>query len=76
HFILPDGGVDNTIGTRNYKWTYWGSRTSDSFLPALERMGALEGNPAFSEVKYHYYDLLRECTFDGLLYGGPDYRKH
>lgn len=76
HFILPDGGIDNSIGTRNYKWTYWGSRTSDSFLSALERMAVLENDPAFAEVKYHYLELLCSCTNDGLLYGGPDYYRH
>ena len=34
YFMLPDGGWDNSFGTRNYKWTYWGSRTSDGVLPA------------------------------------------
>lgn len=28
-FMLPDGAWDNSWGTRNFKWTYWGSRTSD-----------------------------------------------
>ena len=28
-FLLPDGGIDNSFGTRHNKWTYWGSRTSD-----------------------------------------------
>ncbi|HTL06939.1 MAG TPA: hypothetical protein VL307_01735, partial [Chitinophagaceae bacterium] len=28
-FMLPDGAWDNSWGTRNYKWTYWGSRTTD-----------------------------------------------
>lgn len=72
-FILPDGGIDNSFGTRNYKWTYWGSRTSDSFLHAFERMAKSEQEPAFAEVKYHYYRLLLACTGNGLLYGGPDY---
>ena len=26
---LPDGAWDNSFGTRNYKWSYRGSRTSD-----------------------------------------------
>lgn len=28
-FMLPDGAWDNSWGTRNFKWTYWDSRTSD-----------------------------------------------
>ena len=30
-FMLPDGAWDNSWGTRNFKWTYWGSRTSDGY---------------------------------------------
>lgn len=36
-FLLPDGAIDNSFGTRHNKWTYWGSRTSDG---ALEGAGA------------------------------------
>ena len=31
-FFLEDGGWDNSFGTRNFKWSYWGSRTSDGCL--------------------------------------------
>lgn len=31
-FMLPDGAWDNSWGTRNFKWTYWGGRTSDGFM--------------------------------------------
>ena len=43
-FMLPDGGWDNSWGTRNYKWTWWGSRTSDGCQPAypgLSRVSVL-----------------------------------
>ena len=33
-FLLPDGGWDNSWGTRNFKWTWWGSRTADGCQPA------------------------------------------
>lgn len=29
-FMLPDGAWDNSWGTRSFKWTYWGGRTSKS----------------------------------------------
>jgi hypothetical protein len=25
-FMLHDGAWDNSWGTRNFKWTYWGNR--------------------------------------------------
>ena len=31
-FMLPDGAWDNSWGTRSFKWTYWGGRTSDGFM--------------------------------------------
>lgn len=41
-FMLPDGAWDNSWGTRNFKWTYWDSRTSDGCqagFAALARRG-------------------------------------
>ena len=73
-FMLPDGGWDNSWGTRNYKWTYWGSRTSDGCQPAY---ALLTGRDArFARVAWQNALLLRECTHEGLLYGGPHYLSH
>jgi len=44
-FMFPDGGWDNSWGTRMYKWTYWGSRTCDGSQPAFGMMA--NHNPAF-----------------------------
>lgn len=66
-FMLPDGAWDNSFGTRNYKWSYWGSRTSDGCLAGY---GLVE-DPVFMEAVRRNALLLKECTFDGLLYGGP-----
>ena len=68
-FMLPDGGWDNSWGTRNYKWTYWGSRTSDGAPAALLVAGA--GQPMFLEAALRNLRLLERCTHDGLLHGGP-----
>ncbi len=73
-FILPDGGWDNSWGTRQYKWTYWGSRTCDGCQPAFGLMADV--NPAFGAAAYRNTRLLRQCTHDGLLYGGLHYRTH
>jgi len=73
-FMLPDGAWDNSWGTRNFKWTYWGSRTSDGCQPAYELMA--DRNPAFAKAAYLNTRLLEACTHDGLLYGGPHYVSH
>ncbi len=71
-FMLPDGAWDNSWGTRNYKWSYWGSRTSDGCHPAFALLADHE--PQFREVALRNLELMAACTHNNLLYGGPDYR--
>jgi hypothetical protein len=73
-FMLPDGGWDNSWGTRNFKWTYWGSRTSDGCQPAYALMG--DKDPVFYQAALANTKLLQACTKGGLLYGGPHYASH
>ena len=73
-FMLPDGAWDNSFGTRNFKWTYWGSRTSDGCQQAYGLWGDEE--PVFAEAALRNLELYRKCTHDGLLHGGPDYAAH
>lgn len=73
-FLLPDGGLDNSFGTRNFKWTYWGSRTSDGFYNAFTYLSAQD--PVFLEAVYLNLKQLDKCTVNGYLYGGPDYACH
>src|ERR1700733_11046904 len=73
-FMLPDGGWDNSWGTRNYKWSYWGSRTSDGCHPAFVVLA--EHDPRFLEAARRNVELMARCTHEGLLYGGPDYFVH
>lgn len=68
-FMLPDGAWDNSFGTRNNKWSYWGSRTSDGCQAGYGLL--TDKNPLFAEVVYRNTCLLKECTHDGLLHGGP-----
>lgn len=71
-FMLPDGGWDNSFGSRSYKWSYWGSRTSDGCAAGF---AALAGHDAaFAEAARRNLALLRRCTSEGLLYGGPMFR--
>ncbi len=73
-FMLPDGSWDNSWGTRNYKWSWWGSRTSDGCEPGFVLMSRFDGR--FREVARRNLGLMAACTHDGLLYGGPDYFAH
>jgi len=73
-FLLPNGAWDNSWGTRNYKWSYWGSRTSDGCFPAFVLLAAQD--PRFREAALRNLQLMSACTHDGLLYGGPDYFAH
>ncbi len=73
-WMLPDGSWDNSVGTRNYKWTYWGGRTSDGCQEALFRLG--RNNPIFAEAALRNLELYRSCTAGGLLHGGPHYHRH
>ena len=70
-FMLPDGAWDNSWGTRNYKWSWWGSRTSDGCHPAYVLLG--DHDAKFREVARRNLELMAACTHEGLLYGGPDY---
>lgn len=72
-FMLPDGGWDNSWGTRNFKWTYWGSRTSDGCQPGFAVMAAHD--PRFYQVALRNTQLLNRCTHNNLLHGGPHYVK-
>ncbi len=73
-FILPDGGIDNSFGNRMFKWTYWGSRTSDGIQQAFSFMA--DYNPALGTAAFKNTELLKACTHNGLLHGGPHYESH
>ncbi|WP_198027605.1 hypothetical protein [Seonamhaeicola sp. S2-3] len=73
-FMLPDGAWDNSWGTRQNKWTYWGSRTTDGCQPAFSLMA--DRNPAFGTAAVLSTELLERCTVNGLLAGGLHYKSH
>ena len=52
-FQLPDGAWDNSWGTRNYKWSWWGSRTSDGCHPGFLLMAGHD--PRFREAARRNY---------------------
>ena len=69
-WMLPDGAWDESLGTRSFKWTYWGGRTTDGCASALFYLG--KDDPVFAEAALRRLSLLRRCTHNGLLYGGTD----
>ena len=73
-FMLPDGAIDDTAGSRAYKWTYSGSRTADGVLPLLAKLemrGVKWAHRAAERVVALHSRLTGD---DGLLYGGLYYR--
>jgi hypothetical protein len=73
-FMLPDGSWDNSWGSRNYKWTWWGSRTSDGCHPAFVLLA--DHDPRFREAAQRNVELMSACTHNNVLYGGPHYFEH
>lgn len=71
-FMLPDGAWDNSWGTRSFKWTYWGGRTSDGFMGGYYAMSAR--HPEYIEAIRRNVRLLRESTDKGLLHAGRHYQ--
>jgi len=68
-FLLPDGAWDAGWSGRQYKWAWWGSRTCDGAAHGLQMLRGRD--PRFAEAAARNLQLLRSCTRDGLLYGGP-----
>lgn len=70
-FMLPDGAWDNSWGTRSFKWTYWGGRTSDGFMGGYYALA--HRHPEYAEAIARNVKLLKKTTHNGLLYGGMNY---
>jgi hypothetical protein len=68
-FMLPNGGWDNSWGTRSFKWTLWGSRTSDGCHPGYYALADEE--PVFAEAVYQNLKCLEASTANNLLHSGP-----
>ena len=75
-FMLPDGAWDNSFGTRKFKWSYWGSRTTDGAIVGLLLAAEGADAPVRSYLLWaarKNLELMRDCTVGGLLAGGPHY---
>ena len=71
NMMYPDGSIDNSFGSRNYKWTLFGSKTAHGSQMAF--MLLANEHPAFlraAELNTSYLKRsLRYC--DGLFGYGP-----
>lgn len=73
-YMLPDGALDNSWGSRSYKWTYYGSRTSDGCQGGLLSLAKLTGDNIFVKAAIKNFELYERCTTkEGLLAGGLMY---
>lgn len=63
-FLLPDGAIDNSFGTRHNKWTYWGSRTSDG---AVEGLALALDDPMMADACERVLTAYEKYTRNGLL---------
>ncbi len=63
-FLLPDGGIDDSWSSRQNKWTWWGSRTSDG---AVEGLALCLDDPMLADACERVLSLYEKCTHDGLL---------
>jgi len=68
-FMLPNGGWDNSWGNRSFKWTMWGSRTSDGCHAGYYTMADEE--PVFAEAVYRNLKCLEASTHENILHSGP-----
>lgn len=73
-FMLPDGAWDNSWGTRSFKWTYWGGRTSDGFMGGYTVLA--DKHPEYQEAIRRNIALLKQATHKGLLHGGMHYHDY
>ena len=74
-FMLPDGGWDNSFGTRNYRVVVLGRPGSFQRSPVAYGLLA-DRDPAFAKaVEMNARCLLAACTHGGILYGGPRLNK-
>ncbi len=68
-FIYPDGSLDNSLGSRGYKWTIYGSKTSHGSQMALA-FGSPR-NPAAGQALVKSLEHLGTCLQDNHLADGP-----
>jgi len=71
YFVYPDGAIDNSWGTRSYKWTIYGSKTADGCQVSFSLFA--NENPVYYTAALRNLSCLRNCMRDGLVGYGPWY---
>jgi hypothetical protein len=66
--MLPDGSWDAGWSARQYKWSYWGSVTTDGCIGGFGIMR--QHDARFTEASLRNLELLKKCTYNGIIYGG------
>lgn len=72
--MLPGGAWDNSFGSRNNKWTYYGSRTASGCIGAFLTLSVYR--PVLREAAERNLKLMMKCSRNGVLYGGPQYESN
>jgi hypothetical protein len=70
YFIYPDGTLDNSLGSRGYKWTLYGSKTTHGSQMALA-FAAKKSSEIMRALNLTIEALSKYIEF-GLLKNGPD----
>lgn len=73
YFIYPDGSLDNSLGSRGYKWTIYGSKTAHGSQMAWAF--AAPRNNAMAAAQRLCTRFLERFLFDGLVSNGPNQRE-
>lgn len=69
NFMYPDGSIDNSWGSRSYKWTMYGSKTAHGCQMALELLS--DEDPVCKEASQLNLNYLKGMIRDGLVGYGP-----
>ncbi|GBG07679.1 hypothetical protein PAT3040_02235 [Paenibacillus agaridevorans] len=68
--MYPDGSLDNSFGSRSYKWTMYGSKTAHGCQMAYMMLADMD--PAFAVAAERNMDYLISCiTKQGMVGYGP-----
>ncbi|HEY4245414.1 MAG TPA: hypothetical protein VGM64_01095 [Lacunisphaera sp.] len=75
-FVYPNGTVDNSWGTRSYKWTYEsGTKTAPGVYFTFALLA--DKDPSFASAEHRCVDyLIDDAMHDGMVMTGPQADQH